>query len=269
MKFSSILPITDNEVFSEIFEFEDYQENELYDLYLPMNPNYELILFRNYNTTFKNGTSKKGIIRAPYTKACETRLNKGYHFVVIRLKPTVFYRIFGDNLKLQKNEMINIDGINVFEDIQDMLFGREEIEETTLQKIENKLKAFMKFKVHKEVLSLLKTLPMDTMVPIFQIFQDLGLDQQRYQKLFSREVGVSPKQYQIIIRENKLEAFFSEYNPHIKLRNFKLKNKKSIIQMEIELLSAYASVAYTRLRDSCIASKMSVENSESFPYFCL
>lgn len=269
MKFSSILPITDNEVFLEIFEFEDYNENELYDLYLPMNPNYELILFRNYNTTFKNGTSKKGIIRAPYTKACETRLNKGYHFVVIRLRPTVFYRIFGENLKLQKNEWINIDGINVFEEIQDMLFGKEEIDDTTLLKIENKLKTYMKYKVHKEVISLLKTLPMDTMVPIFQVFQDLGLDQQRYQKLFSREVGVSPKQYQIIIRENKLEAFFSEYNPHIKLINYKWKNKKSIFRMEIELLSAYASVAYTRLRDRCIASKMSVENSESLPYFYL
>ena len=269
MKFTSILPIVENEVLSEVFEFADYKDNELYDLYLPMNSNYELILFRNYNTTFKGGTSKKGIIRAPYAKACETRLNKGYHFVVIRLKPTVFYKIFGDNLKLQKNEMINIDGINVFEEIQDMLFGSEEIDDTTLNKIETKLKSYMKYKVHKEDYNLLKALPLDTMVPIFQIFQDLGLDQQRYQKLFSREVGVSPKQYQIIIRENKLEAFFSEYNPHIKLINFKWKNKKSIIQMEIQLLSAYASVAYTRLRDSYIASKVTVEDSESLPYFCL
>lgn len=265
MKFSAILPTSTNEFYSEIFEFEDYKGNPLYDLYLPMNSNFELILFRNYNATFKNGKSKKGIIRAPYTKACETRLIKGYHFVVIRIKPTVFYKIFGDNLKLPNNQFVNIDGLNLFEEIQDMLFGTEEIDDMILNKIESKIKSNFKYTIHQEVLSLLELLPQDTMVPVFKIFEELGFDQQRFQKLFSREVGVSPKQYQIIIRENKLEAFFSAFNPHIKLINSKWKNRKSLIQLEIQLLSPYASVAYTRLRDTYIAKKFSVENQDSLP----
>lgn len=265
MNINSNIAIIEDLTFFEIIEFKDSPSNKLRDLYIPMNPYIELVINRTQGAFIKRCASSRGFIKTPHTNTLEIKLQPDYHFIVIRLKPTIFYQLFGEKGMLKKNMIQPIDDLPFFTNLQDIFFGTDEIDESKIFQLDSYIKSKLKFVVSPSTIALLNGLPINTMAPIYQVYEELGIDMQKYQKVFTKEVGISPKQFQIICRENKLEAFFSQRNSQVQLIHSRLKCKKRILGLELELSSPYATVAYARFRDQCLFNnlKNGVEEPES------
>ncbi len=256
MKVISYIPMDYGQFeFSELLELSALDDYDPQDLYVPMCPFPELVLFKYSENPFRKCDMPRGIFKKPTSDIYELKLNKVFDFVVIRLNPTFIYQTFGNNWPDSKEKAFSIKGINVFEELHECIYLNDGINEATIKMMNQVIQNNLKNPISDSTEILLHQIPKETISPIYSIFQEFQLDQNKAYKIFNKEVGLSPKQYQKIWRELKLESFFSQRSPHVALEKTRFILKKRIAEMEFVFRSPFASLAYMPLRDSIFIDK--------------
>lgn len=252
------VPTYEDSLIHEIIEMKDDRGNLVKEMYVPMSPYTELIIYKNRDKSIKACKFARGFLKTPSTETFDIKLASGFHFVVLRLKPFALYSIFGEKCLNKKNLILEIEGNVIFEELIDRLYGNMWLDEKAVKSIIGFLSSLSLKAPHESSLELAQHLAFNTVSPIYQ-YQELNKAEiHKINKFFTKEFGISPKQYQKIWRENKLESFFSKNNISARVLGSKFILKRSFVELDIEFFNAYSTLYFSRLKEMYLQNILSI-----------
>lgn len=149
-------------------------------------------------------------IAGPFTKSYEMKLNSSSRILAITFRPTMFKYFSNIDISEIKNELINPKDIwgTIANELLDILSQLNSIEQKIVA-IEDFLVKLYNNKKKSQISEILDYFfSFNKNVKISDFSKIANLSESRFRNKFREEIGLSPKEYQKLIRINNLSKMF-------------------------------------------------------------
>lgn len=190
-----------------------------------------IVFFINNKNQISTLEIKNGFVKGQNTKPIRFHLEPNFHLFGIRLHPYGVKKLFNTDAREFTDKIVDIENYVILKALYQLVSDKKDITTQVVLSILEMMNPITDVPISKETEIFIEKTKQHSSNTISDLLMGTNVTMRNLQRLFPKEVGISPKLYLRISRMNQLEAQLSDKTDWIELvSEFNFSDQSHIIK---------------------------------------